>query len=50
MITTWGILAPVGIMLALYYKVMWPNGGWLYVSFSFNFDFASIVKGTTDAH
>lgn len=27
----WGVLAPIGIMLALYYKIVWPNGQWFYV-------------------
>lgn len=26
----WGLLAPVGIMLALFYKVVWPTGQWFY--------------------
>lgn len=28
----WGVLIPVGIILALFYKVVWPNGHWFYVS------------------
>lgn len=28
----WGLLIPVGIILALFYKVVWPNGHWFYVS------------------
>ena len=32
MLLAWGLLAPVGITLALFYKVVWPNGEWLYVS------------------
>ena len=30
----WGVLIPVGIILALFYKVVWPNGHWFYVSSS----------------
>lgn len=50
MIAAWGIFAPIGILLALYYKVVWPNGEWLYVSFSFNFNITPIVNDTTRAH
>ncbi len=32
MTVAWGLLAPVGILLALFYKVVWPNGQWFYVS------------------
>ena len=32
MIIAWGLFAPVGILLALFYKVVWPNGEWFYVS------------------
>lgn len=28
----WGVLAPTGIFLALFYKIVWPNGQWFYVS------------------
>ena len=28
----WGALIPVGIIIALFYKVVWPNGHWFYVS------------------
>ena len=28
----WGLLAPVGIFIAMFYKVVWPNGEWFYVS------------------
>ena len=28
----WGVLIPIGIILALFYKVVWPNGHWFYVS------------------
>lgn len=34
MALAWGLFAPVGIMLALFYKVVWPNGEWFYVSVS----------------
>ena len=32
MVFAWGVLAPTGIMLALFYKIVWPNGQWFYVS------------------
>ena len=32
MALAWGVLIPVGIILALFYKVVWPNGQWFYVS------------------
>lgn len=32
MLFAWGVLAPVGIMLALFFKIVWPNGQWFYVS------------------
>ena len=32
MTVAWGLLAPAGILLALFYKVVWPNGEWFYVS------------------
>ena len=32
MCLAWGLLAPVGILIALFYKVVWPNGEWFYVS------------------
>lgn len=32
MVFAWGLLAPVGIMLPLFYKVVWPDGQWFYVS------------------
>lgn len=28
----WGLLAPIGILIALFYKVIWPNGEWFYVN------------------
>lgn len=27
----WGVLAPTGIFLALFYKIVWPDGQWFYV-------------------
>jgi hypothetical protein len=27
----WGVLVPVGIILALFYKVVWPKGHWFYI-------------------
>ena len=32
MVFAWGALAPVAIFLALFYKIVWPNGEWFYVS------------------
>ncbi len=32
MIAAWGLLAPVGILMAIFYKVVWPSGEWFYVS------------------
>ena len=34
MTIAWALFAPVGILLALFYKVVWPNGEWFYVSSS----------------
>lgn len=31
MTLAWGLVAPVGIILAMFYKVVWPNGEWFYV-------------------
>ena len=31
MCVAWGLLAPVGILIAMFYKVIWPNGEWFYV-------------------
>jgi hypothetical protein len=30
----WGVLIPIGIILALFYKVVWPNGHWFYIHIS----------------
>jgi len=32
MTLAWGLVAPVGIILAMFYKVILPNGEWFYVS------------------
>ena len=32
MSVAWGVLFPVGILIALFYRVVWPNGHWFYVS------------------
>ena len=32
MCVAWGLLAPIGILIAMFYKVIWPNGEWFYVS------------------
>jgi len=32
MMLAWGLFAPVGIILVIFYKVVWPNGEWFYVS------------------
>lgn len=32
MTVAWGVLVPIGILLALFYKVVWPEGEWFYVS------------------
>ncbi len=31
MVFAWGAVAPVGLMLSLFYKVVWPGGEWFYV-------------------
>ena len=33
MCVAWGLLAPVGILIAMFYKVIWPNGEWFYVRY-----------------
>lgn len=33
MCVAWGLLAPVGILIALFYKVIWPDGEWFYVRY-----------------
>lgn len=42
MVFAWGLLAPLGIMLALYYKVVWPNGQWFYVRIICSYEQASL--------
>ena len=29
---TWLFLIPVGIMMSSFFKIVWPNGGWFFVS------------------
>ena len=31
---TWLFLIPVGIMVSSFFKIVWPNGGWFFVSFT----------------
>jgi hypothetical protein len=31
MAVAWGVLIPAGIILALFYRVVWPNGHWFYI-------------------
>ena len=31
-IFTWLFLIPVGIMMSSFFKIVWPNGGWFFVS------------------
>ena len=32
-IFTWLFLIPIGIMMSSFFKIVWPNGGWFFVSF-----------------
>ena len=33
---TWLFLIPVGIMISAFFKIVWPNGGWFFVSYYTN--------------
>ena len=38
MMLGWGIVAPVGITIALLYKSVWPGKGWFFVSIFVPYD------------
>ena len=46
----WGVLIPMGMILALFYKVVWPRGHWFYVRFNGTQTFPCCIHNNTDLY